>query len=207
MDFFKNHKRNLKILAAICAACIVLFVMIHMLVLGPQNISKKKLDSELNKKRDTYEFAQNAAREESRKILLNQIEDLRKKLNTFVTDFEDSANLTFDISQIAREKNVASLNVENKNKRTATDLTDLTNISESHINISFTTGFNQFAAFLNALERHRPVLFVNEFRLARSNHNKSAYQITIDVAALIKKQQDDKNTTAKSSQQMSDEKI
>jgi Tfp pilus assembly protein PilO len=181
--------------------------MIHVLVLGPLNRSIKKLDSELNKKRNTYEFAQNAAREESRKKILKQIEDLRKKLNSFVTDFEDSANLTFDISQIAREKNVASLNVENKNKLTTTDETDSTNISESHINISFTTGFNQFAAFMNALERHQPVLFVNEFRLSRSNHNKSAYQITIDVAALIRKQQDDRNTTAKSSQQASDEKI
>jgi len=206
MVFLKTYKRNLKILAVIWAASMALFVMIYMLVLGPQNHSKKRFESELDEKKQMYEFAQNAACEESQKQLLGQIENLRKKLDAFVIDFENSANLTFDISQIAHDKNVASLNVENKNKRTTSDEGDLKNISESHINISFTTGFNEFAAFLNALERHQPVLFVNEFRLTRSNQNESAYQITIDVAALIKKQQDSR-TTAKSSQQMSDEKI
>ncbi len=206
MNFLKTYKRNLKILAVISAASMALFVLIYMLVLGPQNRSKKRFESELDKKKQMYEFAQNAASEESQKQLLGQIENLRKKLDAFVIDFENSANLTFDISQIARDKNVASLNVENKNKRTTSDEADLKNISESHINISFTTGFNEFAAFLNALERHQPVLFVNEFRLTRSNQVKSAYQITIDVAALIKKQQENR-TTAKSSQQMSDEKI
>ena len=206
MTFLKTYKRNLKILAVIWAASMALFVLIYMLVLGPQSRSKKRVESELDKKKQMYEFAQNAASEEFQKQLLEQIENLRKKLDAFVTDFENSANLTFDISQIARDKNVASLNVENKNKRTASDEADAKNISESHINISFTTGFNEFAAFLNALERHQPVLFVNEFRLTRSNQIKSAYQVTIDVAALIKKQQDSR-TTAKSSQQMSDEKI
>ncbi len=206
MVFLETYKKNLKIWAVIWAVCMVLFAMIYVLVLGPQNHSRKRLKNELDEKRQLYEFAQNAAHEDTRNRLLDQIEGLRNNLNVFTIDLEDSANLTFDISQIAREKNVASLNVENKNKRKAVEEPDSKNISENHINISFITGFNQFAAFLNALERHQPVLFVNEFKLVRSNQNKSAYQVTMDVAALIKKQRDDK-TTAKSLQQMSDKNI
>jgi Tfp pilus assembly protein PilO len=206
MVFLEAYKKNLKIWAIVWAVCVFLFVVIYLLVIGPQNRSKKKLEKELDEKRQLYEFAQNAAQEETRKRLLEQIEKLQDKLNTFAIDFEDAANLTFDISQIAREKNVAALSVENKNKLIVPEETDSSNISENHINISFTTGFNQFASFLNALERHQPILFVNKFQLVRSNRNMSTYQVTMDVAALIKKQRDDK-ATAKYLKQISDKNI
>jgi Tfp pilus assembly protein PilO len=206
MVFLEAYKKNLKIWAVVWAVCVILFAVIYVLVIGPQNRSKKKLEREIDEKKQLYEFAQNAAHEDSRNRLLEQIERLKNNLDLFTIGFENSANLTFDISQIAREKNVASLNVENKNLPVVQTEDDSGNISENHITISFTTGFSQFASFLNALERHKPVLFVNEFKLVQSNRNLSAYQVTMDVAALIKKQQVDK-TTAKSLKQISDKNI
>ena len=206
MVISKALKKNLKISAVIWAACLVLFVLIYILVLGPQNRARKRLDGEFNEIKQTYEFAQNAAREETKNRLLEQIGVLQKDLGVFITDIENSADLIFDISRIAREKNVASLNVEKEKEHLGSDKDLAKNISESRINISFTAGFSQFAAFLNALERHQPVLFVDEFKLVQSNQNESAYQVDIDVAALIKKQQDSK-ATAKSIQAISDEKI
>lgn len=202
----KALRKSLKISAIIWAGCLVLFVLIYILVLGPQNRTVKKLESEFYEKKQTYEFAQNAALEETQNKLLEQIRSLRDDLGVFTTDFKNSANLIFDISRIAKEKDVTSLNVENEKTKAASDQDLAKNISESRINISFISGFGQFAAFLNALERHRPVLFVNEFKLMRSNQNDSAYQVDMDVAALIEKQQDDK-VTAKSIQPVTDEKI
>lgn len=206
MDIPKALKKNLKMSAVIWAACLVLFVLFYILVLGPQNRTRERLESEYNESKQTYDFAQNAAREETKNRLLEQIESLRNDLGVFATDIEDSAGLIFDISRIAREKNVSSLNVEKAKDVRASDEDLAKNISESNINISFVAGFSEFAAFLNALERHKPVLFVNEFELVQSNQNNSVYQVDIDVAALIKKQQDDK-ATAKSEQAISDEKI
>ena len=202
----KAFRKNLKISLVIWVACVVLFALIYILILGPQGRSKKGLESEYNETKQMYEFAQNAARKETQNRLLEQIEDLRNDLEVFITNFDNSANLIFDISRIAREKNVTSLNVENKNATPSIEEDESDNISQSRIVISFNAGFNQFATFLNALERHQPVLFVNEFKLTRTGKNKSAYQVEMDVAALIKKQQDSK-ATAKSSQQFSDEEI
>jgi Tfp pilus assembly protein PilO len=206
MDIPKALKKNLKISAVIWASCLVLFVLIYFLVLGPQSKTRERLESEYNEKQQDYEFAQNAAREETKNRLLEQIESLRNDLGVFATDIEDSAGLIFDISKIARDKNVGSLNVEKAKEGRVSDADLAKNISESSINISFVAGFSEFAAFLNALERHQPVLFVNEFELVQSNQNNSVYQVDIGVAALIKKQQDDK-ATAKSAQAISDEKI
>ena len=71
-----------------------------------------------------------------------------------------------------------------------TTASDSNSIDESCIDISFVSGFNQFAAFVNNLERHRPVFFVHTFKITRSNQDKSVYQVTLDVRALVRKQQE-----------------
>ncbi len=206
MDIFKNNKKYLKILAVIWIVTLVLSVLAYMFAIGPQNRSRKNLESKLAEQKQLCELAQKAAQEETRIRLTEQVDNLRDRLKTFIIDFEDAANLTFDISRIAQEKNVVSLNVEHKSNRVAPEEDNSKNISERHIDVSFTTGFNQFAAFLNAIERHQPVLFVNQLTLIRSNQGKSSYQIKMDVAALVKKQKED-NTTAKASRQMPEEKL
>jgi hypothetical protein len=134
-----------------------------------------------------YESAQRAAEEATRAQLNEQIKQLRDRLHDFVIDFEDSANLTFDIGQIASEKKVAAFSVKGKENRPTPAIPDCNAISENHMDVSFISGFYQFATFVNALERHKPVLFVNEFTITRSNQNETAYEVTLDVAAFVKK--------------------
>jgi hypothetical protein len=64
---------------------------------------------------------------------------------------------------------------------------DANTVDETNIDISFVSGFNQFAAFVNNLERHRPVFFVHAFKIARSNQDKSVYTVTLDVRALVRR--------------------
>lgn len=187
--FIKTYKKYLTRIALIWAACLVLFVLIYMIMLRPQRSIETRLDSELTEKKHMYEFAQKAAKKETQIRLNEQIEQLRKKLSDFVIEFEDSANLTFDISKIASEKKVTSFSVRSKEDRGVMVIPDCNYICENHIDISFIAGFNQFATFLNALERHHPVVFINEFSITRSNQDDSAYQVTLDVAAFIRKPQ------------------
>ncbi len=190
MAFIKIYKKYLTRAAIVWAACLVLLLLVYMIALRPQKSNRKRLEKKIAEKKQMYESAQRATQEETKIQVNEQIERLRNRLRDFVIDFEDSANLTFDISQIANEKNVTSFSVQNKDDRGVSVIPDCNYICENHIDISFTAGFNQFATFVNALERHRPVLFVNEFVITRSNKNESAYQVSLDVAAFVRKQQD-----------------
>ena len=58
------------------------------------------------------------------------------------------------------------------------------------INISFTGDWNQFATFLNSLERRKPVIFVDKFTIARADQDDSVFQVNLNVAAFVRKQQD-----------------
>lgn len=189
MTFFKTHRKYLTTAGLIWAACFVVFLLAYMLMLGPQKNYKNHIENELAEKKQVYESALRAARKETKIRLNEQIERLRSRLKDFVVDFEDSTNLTFDLSQIANEKKVASFSSKVKRSGGLSTIPDYKYIYENHIVISFIGSFNQFATFLNALERRRPVIFVDKFAISRSGQDDSVYQVSLNVAALVKKQQ------------------
>ena len=194
MSFMKTHKKYLMTAGVIWAACFVIFLLAYIFVLGPQKNYEKRIENKLAEKKQVYESALRAAREETKIRLNEQIERLQSRLKDFVIDFEDSTDLTFDISQIANEKKVASFSSKIKKNSGLSTMPEAKYIRENHIVISFIGDFNQFATFLNALERHRPVLLVDKFTITRSGQDDSGFQVSLNVAALVKKQRDAKTT-------------
>ena len=170
--------------------CLVLFLIIYAIVLIPQKRHKRQIEEQLAREKQAYNFVLKAVQEETRIRLNEQIENLRRKIGDFIIDFEDSANLTLDISQIANEENITSFSIKNRNNRGAAELPDCKYISENYIDISFAADFNQFAAFLNTLERHRPVLFVKDFKITRSNSGGIRHDVTMSLAFFVRMKQD-----------------
>jgi hypothetical protein len=172
--------------------CFVLFFFAYMFILAPQKDRKEQIIKQLEEKKQIYNSALKATQKETQIQLNEQIEHLRDRLKDFVIDFEDSTDLTFDISQIANTKEVTSFSVETGRKDISRDPTKPDKyIFESHIDISFSTAdFNQFAALLNALERHRPVIFVDEFAITRSSKDGSDRQVNMSLAVFVRKTQD-----------------
>ena len=213
MPFIKTHKKYLMTAGIIWAACFAVFLLAYIVMLGPQKRYEKSIENKLTEREQVYESALRAARKETKIRLNEQIERLQSRLEDFVIDFENSANLTFDISQIANEKKVASFSIKSKDGRGTSTISEAKYIRDNNIVISFIGGFNQFAAFLNALERHRPVLFVDKFSITRSGQEDSAYQVSLNVAAFVKKQQaeellsEDGKTADKSSLKLYGKKI
>ena len=117
---------------------------------------------------------------------------LENRLKDFVIDFEDSANLTFDISQVANDQKVSSFSIKTKGNRRLSEIPDCSYILEGYLEISFTGDFQQFATFLNALERHRPVLFIDKFTVVHSQQGDAGYQVGMDVTFLVGKPQEGK---------------
>jgi len=184
------YRKYLMRAAIVWAVCVVLFLVAYLILLNPQIKSKMNLQNKLTEKKQLYKSAQKAADGQTKIRLNEEIEGLRDTLKDFVVDLEDSANLTFDIGRIASKKDLSLFSIKNKDKRGVSEIPDCNNIYENHIDISFSAGFNQFATFVNALERHQPVLFVNEFSIARSTKDDSVYKVTLDIATFVKKQQE-----------------
>ncbi len=181
------YKKYFTKAAMIWAGCFILFFFIYILMLAPQKKNKRWVEKQLDGKKQMYRLAQEAAQEETEIRLNEQVGYLQELLKDFVIDFEDAANLTFDISQIASEKRLTSFSIKGKETRS---IPDGEYLSENHFGISFTASFNQFAAFLNALERYRPVIFVDRFKITHSRQEDLGHKVNMDVAVLVQKQQD-----------------
>jgi len=182
------YKKNVMTVALIWAGCFVLFFTIFMLVIVPQGKRKEIIEKELADKKQQYQSALEASKEGTKIQLKKRIEQLRNELEDFVVDFEDSANLTFDIGRIAREQGIDSFSVKAKGRSGVTGIPNCNSIGENYLNISFTGQFNQFVVFLNTLERHRPVIFVDGFTITSSRvRERSMHRANLNVAVFVKK--------------------
>jgi hypothetical protein len=187
----KLYKKYFTTIALIWAACFTVFLFCYLLLLAPQSSSKKLIESKLSDKKQRHESIMKVAQEENRTRTEEEIERLRSKVKDFVIDFEDSANLTFDISQIAGEKRVTDFSIKSKETGAMTPIPNCKYLCEGRVEISFTSQFNQFAVFLNALERYRPVVFVDGFTISRSTQQqKPGCQAALKVATFVRKQQE-----------------
>lgn len=182
------YKKNVMTVALIWAGCFILLFLVFMLVIVPQSKSKGIIEKELADKKQQYLFALESSKEGTKIQLKKRIEQLQNRLGDFVVDFEDSANLTFDIGRIASEQGLAAFSVRTKGQSGVTEIPNCNYIGENYLDISFTGQFNQFAVFLNTLERHRPVIFVDAFTITRSRAREQLkHRASLNVAVFVKK--------------------
>ena len=185
----KTEKKRYTTIACIWAGCFVLFLAVYMLVLLPQKKQSKRIETQLLETKQRHEAALEAGKEQTRQRLIRQIEQLQEKLGDYTVDSENAANLTFDISQIANEKKVNGFSVRSFDKPGGSLLPDCKQLGENQIDVSFKAGFNQFAEFLNALERHRPVVFINEFSITRARKGTAEHDVAMNLAVFVRKQE------------------
>jgi len=185
------YRRYFVTAALIWAACFIGFVFVYLLVLAPQEEDKKRIEEQLAEKTRIYNSALKASQEETRIRINEQMEYLRNTLKDFVIDFEESAHLAFDISQIAKGEKITPSNIDmGQEKRGPSLIPDCDYISENRIEIKFSAAsFNQFAAFLNALERYRPVIFVDSFKITRADKKDSSHQANMKLSVFVGKRQ------------------
>ena len=183
----RAYKKYLVTMALVWAASLVLFVIAFFLFIAPQRKIAAQLNGELTEKQKLYESAVYAANEENKKKLAQEVEAARTQLNRFVVESQESANLTFDISRIAGDKHVSSFAVKTSEQVKSSDQSDSKNLQENRIEVSFASDFRQFAAFLNALERHQPVVFIDRFKLSRGDQGDTNNKVDMELSFLLKK--------------------
>jgi hypothetical protein len=174
-------------MSVVWAVSIVLVALVYFLVISPQLKVKAQLAQELGEKQQMYDAAASAAQEDNKKKLTYEIEVLKSKLGDYAIEFEESANLTFDIGRIAADKQVGSFTVKTSEQSRDSDQSGPKYLQENRIEIAFASNFRQFAAFLNALERHRPVIFVDRFKVLRQEQGGASNKVDMGLSVFVRK--------------------
>lgn len=182
-----KYKKYLVIIGLIWLGCAALFLLIDFLLLAPQRGKRVQIEKQLQKTKQAYQAALKAAQKETQQQQKQIIKETQQELRCFVTDSKDSANVIFDISQIANEKKLGSFTIKTEDNQQSTEIPGCSQIRESHMAVSFSADFYQFASFLNALERHSPVIFIDQFNITRAKPNEKGNKVNMKLAVLVKK--------------------
>lgn len=177
------YKKYIKNIILIWSGCLVLFILAYLFIIIPQKEAWKQIDEKFAEAGKTYEMAKNLTKEEGRNRLNQQLEELRENAKSWVID-RDSAALTFEIKKIADDKKLGSFSNKTKNN---VEIPGSKYICEHNIYVTFTSGFNHFAEFINALERYRPVIFVDKFFITRSKDNNAGHEVSASLAVFVVK--------------------
>jgi hypothetical protein len=163
-------------------ACLLAYV----LLLQPQADQLSDLNRRIAQKTETHRAALQTLAPARQTELRTRAQELTRQVGDFLTEFDDAPALTFAIGQVANQTKVNALASKDR-AAPSTSFTETRQISENYMDVTFAGAFPQFAAFLNALERNRPVVFIDEFTLARPESAESLPEVRLVVATLVKK--------------------
>ena len=169
------YRKYILTMGIVWTASFIVFALVYYVVIAPQLKVKNQLLKESTEKKQQFESALSAAEEDNKKKLAGEVEELKTRLFDYVSEYEESANLTFAVSRIAGDKQVSAFTVKTSEIDRQQDQLTAKNLQENKMEISFASDFLQFANFINTLERHQPVVFVDRFRVQRDNQE---YQLS-----------------------------
>ena len=185
----KALKEYIITLGLVWLGCAVLFIFVFMFFLKPQFKAKKMLAKQFAEKKAEFENARDTLSEQSRADFEKELSMLREKVEGFVTDSDGTANLTFDISRIANANNVSSFSIKGRNNLEVKDIEGCSLIGRSRIDVDFESNFKQFAKFLNSLERHEPVIFIDSFSIDKNRQNAEKAKVAMTLSVFVQKRQ------------------
>ena len=138
-------------------------------------------------KQAKYNIAKAASSDKAHIKLNQQLNQADKKLDTFVVIPDDLDDLTFDISRIANSMEITAFASQGTENESFLEIDNCEHIGYTRIEVNFKSSFNTFAQFINALERHEPVVFIDWFRIHRSQKDKLVHDTTLSLCVFIKK--------------------
>lgn len=176
--------------------CVVLTCLVSVSALGgfawlvllPQRRHIDELENTVLTKQEAFEGLRLASSENWREATESQLTAMRGTLDDFVADFSDSSHFSFVVSEIARQEQVGSLSSRPLLLgRSVASTEDKGLLEEQRLRLTFGCGFEQFVRTLNALERHKPIVFVDQFIVEADKNEEGKLKVEMEVAVIVKR--------------------
>jgi hypothetical protein len=169
--------------------CLALTAAFILFVLGPQARRELELETKLAETQCLYNAAQEAARQEDQVRLTQTVAGLGRRVADFVVPLDTASDLAFEIAQLANQAGVESFAMKPIARQGPDTVLNEDRVVEKQIDVSFVAPFHGFMAFLNAMERHHPVLFVETFVISHPSVQSSQPLVRMQLTVLVEKPQ------------------
>ncbi len=167
--------------------CLLAAAASYAVILRPQQNCMRQLEAKVAKGREEYARALQAAKDNDQKRLMQEVEVLHERVEDFVVPKEEAPNLAFTIGTLANGARLESFGMRPVNRTGVDAPPRWERVGEKRLALSFAASFRGFAAFLNTLERHRPILLVETFAINRPVEKGAQPQADMELAVLVEK--------------------
>ncbi len=181
------YRRYVKAGAFLWAVCFIGFFLFYLIALGPQEKVRGQTEKRLAEMQRLAQAATDAAEEKNKSHLTGLVRDAEATLHRFVTAERSTDSLTLDIREIPSREVLKAFSISPGGSESVIKLANCEHTFGKQLSVSFTSSFNQFAAFLNALEMNQPVVFIDTFSIARSREGTGDQQVDMTLAVLVSK--------------------
>ena len=191
-------KKYLKPIVIVWVVFLAVLLLVFLLVVMPQERAKAQIARQLDRVKKEIILARDTANADTRTRLEQEIKALESTAGDFVMDYTTAANLAFEVSRMSKDMGLDAFNLTNTDKEGFVKVSNNSEILAKPINLSFNTRFNTFAFFLNALERYRPVIFADTFRIIRVPGETGGHQVNMKLYVLVSDRANEANSNMSS---------
>jgi hypothetical protein len=180
-----TKKRYLATLGIWWAVCAGVMLVLGVLVVMPQEERLTDLEGQINEVAQRLAHAQEAGKPQTQARVQAEMAELQQRLADFTVQTDSASSLTFQIGQVADTIQLKELTSKRREGLSQEKLEGFQNLGEVWLEVAFKGDFWQFAQFINRLERHEPVVFVETFHIQRDARGGQAREAEVSLCFLV----------------------
>ena len=190
---FINGK-YMKTAVVVWGICLVVFVLAFMFVLRPQIAEKSNLDRKYEIAKENDETYNEQAKESTKREMQEQIDEMKAQLARFVLPSRDAIQTlaSIEIDKMAKDLGLDAY-IDPWNGSQIAAFSECKHVYGQSIKVTFNATFNEFAKFLNRLERYKSVIFIDSFSITRSHEENVKHTVEMNLVVLVEKPATAKN--------------
>jgi hypothetical protein len=159
----------------------------HVLFYQPQKAELAQVRKQFSESQTELENAQLAAQDQVKEKMKLRCEETSRLISEFSTKPDKMTELVFQVGQIANDLRLAEFSSKNEKRKDKSTVEKSKTLDESWLNVEFFATFNQFSEFINRLERHCPVVFIEEVAFRRGTSRAKGHTASLRLSFLAEK--------------------
>ena len=170
--------------AAIWAVSVIVLGGGYFLLHMPQQTELLQVKSQCAESQTSLEQAQLAAQDQTKTKQQQQCKEVSNLISGFSTQQDAVTELVFEIGRIANELRLSEFSSKNQKQKNYSTVGKSKLVSEVWLSVDFQATFEQFAQFVNRLECHSPVVFIEEVSFRRGSQNMHEHEVSLQLSFL-----------------------
>jgi hypothetical protein len=187
-------RKYIKTAAIFWGICLVVLVPVYLLALKPQMTRMETLQRQYQEKEIEAERIRADALESTRQELQKKIESLKAEFDRFVVPSKDAIQTlaSIEIDKMCKDNGLDAY-IDPWNSGEVQAFNECKYVQGQFIKVTFSASFNDFAKFLNSLERYKSVIFVDNFSISRPQEKEAKGNVEMNLAVLVARQASQKS--------------